>query len=188
MNRELFERLGGREPLMRLLRHFYADVRQHRLLGPLFDAHIEDWPKHLEVIGDFWSTMTGGPAVYSGRMPLRHVPLGLREEHFQAWLGLWEHHCRAGLPSDCATEMIERAQGIALRLRAICGVPVSANVWSQNAGEVTAFAPQEFGFAKRRSPSPLPSPQGEGDIVPALGTNPAIDSPRESDRLKTSTH
>ena len=50
----LFDRLGGRARLLYLLRHFYADVRQHEDIGPIFSAHITDWPAHLEKIADFW--------------------------------------------------------------------------------------------------------------------------------------
>ena len=57
----LFARLGGRAPLLQLLKYFYADVRQHAEIGPIFAAHIEDWPAHLEKIADFWSGVTGGP-------------------------------------------------------------------------------------------------------------------------------
>lgn len=118
----LFERVGGRDGLMKLLNHFYADVRQHSLLGPIFNGMIEDWPAHLGVIASFWATVTGGPAEYSGRMPARHVPLSLKEEHFQAWLGLWKHNCRIYLPKDCAEEMIQLADSVAARLRKFCGV------------------------------------------------------------------
>ncbi|MDB6029189.1 MAG: globin [Verrucomicrobiales bacterium] len=120
----LFERLGGRPNLLRLLHHFYADVRQHRVIGPTFNAQIEDWPKHIEKIADFWSNATGGPVRYSGPMPLKHIPLGLKEEHFQAWLGLWEHNCRVWLSTECAVEMVEVAQNIGLRLRMFCDVPL----------------------------------------------------------------
>lgn len=118
----LFQRFGGQAGLMILLRHFYADVRQHRLLGPIFNEVIEDWPTHLELIARFWSTVTGGPSGYAGQMPARHIPLSLKEEHFQAWLGLWKHNCRAHLRDDCAAEMIELADGVAARLRQFCGV------------------------------------------------------------------
>ena len=113
----LFERLGGRAALMHLLRHFYADVRQHNVIGPIFRAQIEDWPAHLEKIADFWSGATGGPARYSGPMPQRHFPLGLEEGHFEAWLDLWRRHCRAHLASHEAEEMIRLADGIGDRLR-----------------------------------------------------------------------
>ncbi len=115
----LFERLGGREKLRFLLKHFYADVRQHTLIGPVFGAHIENWPVHLEKIGDFWSGATGGPPLYQGPMPFKHVPLGLTELHFEAWLDLWERHCRAHLAPLEARELIAIAHGIGQRLREI---------------------------------------------------------------------
>ena len=113
----LFARLGGRPRLMHLLRHFYADVRQHNEIGPIFRAQISDWPSHLEKIADFWSNVTGGPVRYGGPMPAKHFPLGLEEKHFEAWLDLWKRHCRAHLPEQEATEMIAAAEGIGERLR-----------------------------------------------------------------------
>jgi len=118
----LFKRLGGRSGLLDLLNHFYADVRQHKLLGPVFESQVEDWRSHLETIANFWTQVTGGPADYSGQMPARHIPLSLKEEHFQAWLSLWAFNCRCRLPSECAEEMIAYASQIGLRLRHFCDV------------------------------------------------------------------
>lgn len=115
----LFDRIGGRPGLMHLLKHFYADVRQHQTIGPVFAAHIEDWPAHLEKIADFWSGVTGGPANYSGPMPFKHVPLGLEERHFEAWLGLWGRHCRIWLAAPEAEDMIRAAETIGRRLRQV---------------------------------------------------------------------
>lgn len=115
----LHDRIGGRPGLQLLLRRFYADVRQHDEIGPIFAAQIEDWPAHLEKIADFWSGLTGGPALYGGGMAARHIPLRLEEPHFQAWLGLWHRHCRAHLAPAEAAEMIAIAEGIGQRLRAI---------------------------------------------------------------------
>jgi len=117
----LYERIGGRDGLMLLLRRFYADVRQHDEIGPIFAEHIEDWPAHLEKIAGFWSGLTGGPALYGGGMAARHMPLRLEEKHFQAWLGLWHRHCRAHLPAAEAEEMITIAEMIGQRLRAMTG-------------------------------------------------------------------
>lgn len=113
----LYERLGGRAALLKLLRFFYADVRQHREIGPIFAAHIGDWPVHLEKIADFWSGVTGGPALYSGPMAWKHVSLDLEERHFEAWLDLWRRHCRAHLPAEPAGELIARAELIGQRIR-----------------------------------------------------------------------
>lgn len=118
----LFARLGGRPALLRLLTHFYADVRSHREIGPIFAAHVSDWPAHVARIADFWSGVTGGPAHYSGPMPFKHRALGLEERHFAAWLELWARHCRIWLPSPEAAELTAAAQAIGLRLRQFVGV------------------------------------------------------------------
>lgn len=80
----LYDRIGGRPALLKLLRHFYADVRQHQEIAPIFLANIEDWPAHLEKIADFWTGLTGGPRLYGGGMPWKHLPLRLEERHFAA--------------------------------------------------------------------------------------------------------
>lgn len=117
----LFALMGGRPSLQKLLRHFYADVRQHQVIGPIFNAQIHDWPAHLEKIADFWSGATGGPPAYSGPMPQRHFPLGLEAKHFDAWLDLWRRHCRIHLPAEAAPRMIALAEGIGERLQAMIG-------------------------------------------------------------------
>ena len=122
----LFDRIGGRPMLEKLLRRFYADVRQHREIGPLFTSHITDWTAHLAQIADFWSGTLGGPAPYCGPMPAKHVPLGLEEKHFEAWLGLWERHCRAHLPAQEAGEVIFIAEAIGRRLRQIVATAPSS--------------------------------------------------------------
>ena len=42
-SKSLYDRIGGRETLTVLLRHFYADVWQHELIGPIFNRQIKDW-------------------------------------------------------------------------------------------------------------------------------------------------
>ena len=118
----LYHRIGGRPKLLELLKYFYADVRQHAEIGPIFAAHITDWPAHLETIADFWSGITGGPARYGGGMPMKHFPLGLEEKHFAAWLGLWARNCRIRLKPDDADDMIAVAESIGQRLRAMIAV------------------------------------------------------------------
>jgi hemoglobin len=122
MRTSLYDRMGGRETLAHLLRHFYSDVRQHNLVGPIFNEHIKDWPSHLETIGSFWARLTGGPSAYSGGMPAKHMSLGLNAGHFQAWLQLWEFNCRKYLKSVEAQEMISLAQEIGRRLKGLVGV------------------------------------------------------------------
>ena len=115
----LYNRIGGRDAIARLLRHFYADVRQHRLIGPVFNDRIVDWPVHLEKIGAFWARLTGGPSSYSGQMPAKHLTLGLSSIHFTTWLQLWEANCRCYLEPCAALEMITLAHEIGNRLQGI---------------------------------------------------------------------
>ena len=122
----LYERMGGRDGLARLLRHFYSDVRQHALIGPIFNQQIKDWPAHLEKIGSFWARLTGGPSDYSGQMPGKHLPLGLEARHFDVWLQLWTFNCLSHLKEAEAGEMICMAQEIGQRLKIIVGAGSSS--------------------------------------------------------------
>ena len=107
----LYERIGGHEGIHRLIGPFYAKVRQHPVLGPIFAARINDWPAHLEKIAGFWSGMTGGPLLYGGGMG-RHFSLGIGDEHFAAWLGLWDENARGLLGPVEADEMSRLAHAI----------------------------------------------------------------------------
>jgi hemoglobin len=115
----LYQRIGGREGISKLLRHFYADVRQDPLIGPIFNAQIKDWKEHLEIIASFWETLIGGPRTYARPMPMKHLSLQLKEEHFERWLFLWQANCRAQLPADVAPDMIGLAHHIGDKLRLI---------------------------------------------------------------------
>jgi hemoglobin len=115
----LYERIGGQVGISVLLRHFYADVRQHRLIGPVFNERIKDWPRHLARIAEFWARVTGGPSAFSGPVPEKHFGLGLDSQHFGAWLHLWECNCRCYLGEQEAREMTGVAREIGKRLQGI---------------------------------------------------------------------
>ena len=115
----LYERLGGHEGILRLLRPFYIDVRQHAVLGPIFNAHIEDWPAHLDKIAEFWARQTGGPSRYGGGFAGAHLSLGIGAEHFEHWLGLWDFNCRRNLATAEAQEMSVLAHEFGRRLKFI---------------------------------------------------------------------
>lgn len=86
----LYDRLGGHDGILNLIKAFYVDARQHAVLGPIFNARIHDWPAHLDKIADFWALQAGGQSRYRGGFAGAHLSLGLEAEHFQHWLGLWE--------------------------------------------------------------------------------------------------
>jgi hemoglobin len=118
MNNEssLYQRLGGHDGILKLIKTFYVDARQHAVLGPIFNSQISDWPAHLEKITDFWALQCGGPTRYRGGFAGAHLPLGLQAEHFQHWLGLWELNNGRHLAPREAEELNDRAQELGRRL------------------------------------------------------------------------
>lgn len=115
----LYERLGGHQGILRLITPFYADVRQHAVLGPIFNARVQDWPAHLAHITEFWARQTGGPSNYPGGFAAAHLPLGLQASDIEHWLTLWNWNCRRQLPASEADEMIALALRIGTQLRRI---------------------------------------------------------------------
>lgn len=73
-----------------LVHDFYARVRQDPQLGPIFDAHVKDWPAHLAQLVDFWSAMLRGTRRFQGSPMASHMVLpGLTAELFERWLLLF---------------------------------------------------------------------------------------------------
>lgn len=116
--KSLFDRLGGRPVLERLLSRFYDRAREDALLGPIFAAHVHDWDSHLQTVVDFWSNQTGGPVLYRGGMG-RHLRLGLQPEHFERWLALWQENAVLEVGPECAGELHQIALHVAANLKAM---------------------------------------------------------------------
>ncbi|MGC3959703.1 MAG: group III truncated hemoglobin [Verrucomicrobiota bacterium] len=136
MNNEqsLYDRLGGHDGILKLIKAFYVDARQHAVLGPIFNARIHDWPAHLDKIADFWALQSGGPTRYRGGFAGAHMSLGLEAEHFQHWLGLWELNNGRHLAPREADELNAIAHELGRRLftvtrnrRPFAGFPPSFN-------------------------------------------------------------
>ena len=72
--------------IQRLVRGFYAEVRQDELLGPIFAAQIVEWEPHLQQICAFWSSVLLKTGRYHGQPMLRHLPLPIDARHFDRWL------------------------------------------------------------------------------------------------------
>lgn len=78
------------DEVARLVHAFYARVRADALLGPVFAAHVEDWPAHLAQLVDFWSAMLRGTRRFHGAPVQRHNALpGLAPAMFERWLALF---------------------------------------------------------------------------------------------------
>ncbi len=81
------------EPAIDLLvTSFYRKVQADSNLAPIFSAAIEDsaWPRHLDRMRAFWSTVLLSSGRYQGRpVPLHAALKGLDGEHFEHWLTLF---------------------------------------------------------------------------------------------------
>jgi len=94
-----------------LVNKFYDKVKTDELLGPVF-SHV-DWPHHLPVMYNFWSSMLLGDQSYSGNPLQKHLPLPVGENHFDRWLELFKETVDATFEGEKAEEVKTRANSIA---------------------------------------------------------------------------
>ncbi|HMR83134.1 MAG TPA: group III truncated hemoglobin [Niabella sp.] len=78
------------EDIRLLVNSFYGRIRQHELLGPIFNGVIQNrWPEHLEKMYRFWQTVLLEDHTYFGSPFPPHAKLPVAKEHFDAWLETW---------------------------------------------------------------------------------------------------
>lgn len=96
-----------------LVHGFYAAVQADPLLGPVFDAHVKDWNRHLPKMVDFWSSALRRTARYRGMPMPAHAALpGLDASLFERWLQLF--HATTARMANAALR--ERADELARRI------------------------------------------------------------------------
>jgi hemoglobin len=89
--------IRSREEVDFLVRRFYDQVRDHEVLGPIFNGIVEDWDKHLIHLSDFWEMIllqTGpGAGKFNPTKVHREVDSAvdhrIEQAHFGNWLELW---------------------------------------------------------------------------------------------------
>jgi hemoglobin len=94
-----------------LVNKFYERVRADELLAPVF-AHV-DWPHHLPVMYNFWSSILLGDMSYNGSPFSKHVGLVITADHFSRWLKLFMETVDTEFKGPIADEAKNRAQSIA---------------------------------------------------------------------------
>jgi hemoglobin len=107
--------VGINEALVRaVVEAFYAKVRRDPLLGPIFNEAVADWPKHIDRLCAFWSSLTLMTGRYKGEpfeVHLKLPPLG--PVHFRTWLGLFEETLGELCTPDQAEVFRIRAERVA---------------------------------------------------------------------------
>src|SRR4051812_41673087 len=112
-----------------LVAAFYARIRKHPTLGPIFQGVIgDDWTPHLKVMCDFWSSVMLTTGRYKGRPIPAHVRINQQSQetlgrpliqpgHFAEWLSLFEATAKELFAPDLAASFVEKARRIAESLK-----------------------------------------------------------------------
>ncbi|MEK6782393.1 MAG: group III truncated hemoglobin [Bacteroidota bacterium] len=103
--------IGDRKDIILLVDSFYVKVKIDNLLGPVF-KHV-DWPNHLPIMYNFWSSMLLGDLSYQGNPFQKHVQLAINTSHFNKWLELFTQTVDEHFEGFKADEVKSRAQTIA---------------------------------------------------------------------------
>lgn len=111
--------VGITEAVIRSLVHtFYARVRRDPLLGPIFNARVQDWPAHLDKLCAFWSSVMLMTGRYKGTPMQAHADLPeITPEHFRHWLALFHDTARKTCPGAAASLFVDRSERIAQSLQ-----------------------------------------------------------------------
>lgn len=96
-----------------LVSAFYARIRRHPVLGPIFNEKIQDWDHHIEKLTEFWSSVVLMSGRYHGQPMRAHLSLRIDAQHFDHWLALFRQTAREICPPAAAALFIERAERIA---------------------------------------------------------------------------
>ena len=91
------------DQIARVVATFYACIREHPGLGPVFAAHVQDWPAHVAKIIRFWKNAILHERRYDGnRAAVHRVAGNVRIGMFDVWLGLFDRVLRLELPPETA--------------------------------------------------------------------------------------
>ena len=101
------------QEISELVDRFYAKVRQDEEIGPIFNAVVDDWPYHLALLKNFWSTVLNTTGRYKGDPMMKHLQLSLDPPHFRRWLELFEETARETMQPDHAELVVAKAERIA---------------------------------------------------------------------------
>jgi hemoglobin len=103
--------IKAREDVRVLVDSFYEKVKKDELLAPVF-GHV-DWPHHLPIMYDFWSSILLGDMSYNGSPFSKHLGLPITQEHFTRWLKLFIENVDTQFTGPVAEEAKTRANAIA---------------------------------------------------------------------------
>jgi hemoglobin len=96
-----------------LVDNFYVQVQKDPEIGPVFNERVEDWPAHLALLKNFWSSILLTTGRYKGHPMMTHLKLPLEEHHFRRWLQLFAETAHKVMSPAHATQIIQKSERIA---------------------------------------------------------------------------
>lgn len=113
------------EQINQVVKAFYAKIRVHPALGPIFSGIIGNigdntalWELHEDKIGRFWRTVLLREGSYFGNPMLVHIDVpDIKDEHFTQWLALFDTVLYKELPEEAAAKFSNKAHQIGGSLR-----------------------------------------------------------------------
>ena len=108
-----------RPEIERVVAVFYECIRNHPGLGPVFAAHITDWPPHEAKVARFWANTILHERGYDGTPVTAHTEAGnVKPGMFSTWLALFDTVLEAELTPQQAQAWSALAHRIGRSLRA----------------------------------------------------------------------
>ena len=108
-----------RPEIERVVARFYASIRAHPGLGPVFAVHVTDWPSHEAKIADFWANVLLHERSYDGSPMVAHIKAGnVKPGMFSTWLELFDSVLHEELSETQAAAWSHLAHRIGRSLRA----------------------------------------------------------------------
>jgi hemoglobin len=97
----------------RMVRLFYERGRADPVLGPIFNAAIQDWEGHIAIVRDFWLGVVHGADRYKGNAFAPHMKLKFEPEAFDHWIATFESAANDALAPEDASKAIRVARHMA---------------------------------------------------------------------------
>lgn len=95
-----------------MVERFYVRARQDELLGPVFEAAVEDWPAHFARLEDFWSSVLLTTGRYKGNPFAAHLDKGIEPAFFDRWISLWRRTAEELFTPELAGVFVHKAERI----------------------------------------------------------------------------
>ena len=115
---DLKKDISTRSDIYQLVERFYSKLRADHRLGPIFEKHISDWPKHFEHLTDFWESQLLFTKRFRGNPGEVHVKVDQEEETpiTNELFGHWLNHWFQTVDELYTGEIAERAKHNARKL------------------------------------------------------------------------